>query len=302
MLAPLIAQGQPLGLLILARSEPFSTPQRPSFVLKDIPHVQDFAEQAAVAFANARSYQHLQAAHQGLQELDQLKDQFIMTASHELRTPLTTIQGYLELMEHFGDLLSSDQRQAFLDKAQRSCNELVVLLANVMDASRLTVDPGVEAAHLERVRVYETIERVMEFIGPQVSREQREVQLDIPAELAMHADPARLRQVLLNISTNALKYSPPRTPLKFAARKSGHQRVMLSVSDRGKGIALQDQARLFQRFVRLERDINSSVRGSGLGLYIARSLIEVMGGNIWVESSGIPGEGSTFYIELPSAQ
>ena len=302
MFAPLIAQEQPLGLLILARCEPFSTTQKRSFALTDVPNVQDFAEQAAVAFANAQSYQRLQAAHQGLQALDRLKDQFIMTASHELRTPLTTVQGYLELMAQYGDQVSSNQRQQFLDKAQHSCNELTVLLANVMDASRFTMDAGGDVAHLERVSVQEAVDHAVEFVEPQVRREQREVQLDIPAPLAVYADPAQLCQVLLNISTNALKYSPPRTPLKFAARRVNQERVVLSVSDRGKGIAPQDQGRLFQRFVRLDRDINSAVRGTGLGLYIVRRLIEAMGGKTWVESSGIPGEGSTFYIELPSAQ
>ena len=106
-----------------------------------------------------------------------------------------------------------------------------------------------------------------------------------------------------NLSANALKYSPPGTPLTFSARPIFGQNasVILGVTDRGKGIHPDDQSKIFQRFVRLERDLNSTVRGSGLGLYISRRLIEAMNGRIWVESSGEVGAGSTFCVQLPMA-
>lgn len=126
------------------------------------------------------------------------------------------------------------------------------------------------------------------------------MELCIPPSLAVQADPARLRQVLLNVSVNALKYSPPGSPIIFSARpiRDPVPSVVMSVIDKGNGIAPRDQDRLFQRFIRLERDLNSTIRGSGLGLYISRRLVEAMGGKIWVESSGIPGEGSSFNIQL----
>jgi signal transduction histidine kinase len=116
----------------------------------------------------------------------------------------------------------------------------------------------------------------------------------------------RLRQVLMNLCTNALKYSPVHSPIGLSARvitEHNQERdyAIISISDKGKGIAPEDQGRLFQRFVRLESDVNSPVRGSGLGLYISRRLIEAMNGKIWIESSGIPGEGSTFHVQLPLA-
>jgi signal transduction histidine kinase len=115
------------------------------------------------------------------------------------------------------------------------------------------------------------------------------------------ADPVRLRQVLLNISVNALKYSEAGTPITYTARTVFDKEpwAIVSITDKGNGIKPQDQARLFQRFVRLENDLNSSVRGSGLGLYISRRLIEAMDGKIWIESSGIPGLGATFHFQLP---
>jgi len=137
-----------------------------------------------------------------------------------------------------------------------------------------------------------------------LKRESHKVNLAVPTHLEVLADPARLRQVLVNISVNALKYSPPQTPIAFAARTlrvDGKQIVIISITDKGKGISPKDHYLLFERFVRLESDINSTVRGSGLGLYISRRLIEAMDGKIWLESRGIPGEGATFHIQLPIA-
>ncbi len=248
-------------------------------------------------------YQHLQTAHQRLRELDHLKDQFLMTASHELRTPLTSVQGYLELLAEFQDLLPAEQRRECLQKARRSCDELVVLLNNVMDVGRLEVEAGLIPAHLEHVSVQEMVQSVITLIEPHVTQQQREVHRRIPAHLCVQADAGRLRQVLLNISMNALKYSPPGTPITFATQVAidSNSEAVISVTDKGNGIAPQDQARVFQRFVRLEREMNSPIRGSGLGLYISNRLLEAMGGKIWIESTGIAGEGTSFHIQLPMA-
>ena len=170
-----------------------------------------------------------------------------------------------------------------------------------MDASRLEVEAGIRPAFLERVDVLEMVESVITLIEPQVQQEHREIQVAISSHLFVLADPVRLRQVLMNLSVNALKYSPHRTPLLFSVSQVNTQTasLVLNVTDKGKGIAPKDQGLLFQRFVRLEVDINSPVRGSGLGLYISRRLVEAMGGKIWIESTGIPGEGSTFHVQLP---
>ena len=303
ILAPLITGDTAIGLLVLARSLRPGWQEKKSFAMADMAQAQDFAEQAAVAFTNAQLYAQLRSAHRRLQELDQLKDQFMITASHELRTPLTAVQGYLELLAEYDSCLPQEQRLEFLLKARRGCDELVLLLSNVMDASRLEVEAGIRPAYMERVSVQEMIQSVIDLIEPHLTQEQREVHVHIPPHLLAMADPARLRQVLLNIAVNALKYSPPGTPLLFSARGifDNMPCAIVSVTDKGKGIKPQDQAKLFQRFVRLESDLNSSVRGSGLGLYISRRLIEAMGGKIWIESTGINGAGSTFHIQLPLA-
>jgi signal transduction histidine kinase len=301
--APLIVGNQAVALLVLARSNPPDAYRKRSYARADLEQAQDFAEQAAIAFTNAQLYQQIRLAHRQLQELDQLKDQFMITASHELRTPLTSVQGYLELLAQFGDVVPQEQRQEFLQKARRGCDELVLLLSNVMDASRLEIEAGIRPAHFESVSVYRVVQDVIMLIEPQIHQEKRQVYMHIPEHLEVRADPARLRQVVLNLCTNAMKYSEAGTSLAFAARVYSDQRpsALISVSDRGKGIKPEDQPQIFQRFVRLESDLNSAVRGSGLGLYISRRLVEAMDGRIFVESSGIPGEGSTFSIQLPLA-
>ena len=262
-----------------------------------------YAVQESIAVEHTQLYDELRDAHDRLQELDKLKDQFMITASHELRTPLTAVQGYLELLVQFGSSVQVEQQRDFLLKAQHACEELVLLLNNVMDASRLEIDAGIRPAHLECVHVLEEVQNVIALIEPQLTHERRKVGVSIPASLKVRADPVRFRQVLLNLSVNALKYSPPTTPIAFSARVVNFPvpGVIVSVIDRGKGISEHDKDRLFQRFVRLDQDLNSSVRGSGLGLYISHRLVEAMDGKIWVESKGIPGEGSQFNVQLPIA-
>lgn len=305
VLAPLISAGEPVGLLVFARSVPLGMHDKQAFGNETLSPAQDFAEQAAIALTNAHLYQHLRSTHQRLQELDELKDQFMVTASHELRTPLTSVQGYIELLAQYDGIVSPEERQEFLKKAQRSCNELVVLLGNVMDASRIESEMSIRPELLERVDVREMIESVITIIHPQLQQEHRIATIHMPSRLFVQADPIRLRQVLMNLSVNALKYSPTRTPIVYIARliENGNRAtpsVIISVVDKGKGIAPHDQSRLFQRFSRLESEINSPIRGSGLGLYISRRLVELMGGRIWMESSGVSGEGSTFHIQLPA--
>jgi signal transduction histidine kinase len=262
------------------------------------------AEQEAVAAEQANLYAELHLAHERLKELDKLKDQFMLTASHELRTPLTAIQGYLELLLTYSDTADPKIQREFLVKALHGSEELMLLFNNVMDASRLEIDAGIRPAHLEVVDVGEAIHDVLVLLEPQIEKEQRTIETCIPAGLSVQADPLRFRQVLLNLSANALKYSPAGSPLTFTACSSSEPSpsVIISVIDRGDGIEPQDQERLFQRFARLERDLNSSTRGSGLGLYISRRLVEAMGGKIWVESSGVPGAGSRFSFQLPASQ
>jgi signal transduction histidine kinase len=186
-----------------------------------------YSKQEAIAIERTQLYEGLRAAHERLQELDKLKDQFMITASHELRTPLTAVQGYLELLVQYGNAVPMEQQREFLLKAQHACEELVLLLNNVMDASRLEIDAGIRPAHLQCVQVREEVQSVIALIEPQLAHEQRKVEVSIPDSLAVRADPVRFRQVLLNLSVNALKYSPPRHLLRS---RLGSLRILFRVS------------------------------------------------------------------------
>jgi signal transduction histidine kinase len=199
------------------------------------------------------------------------------------------------------------------------------LLSSVLDAGML--EATAPQLDLRAVAVHPVVLAVLETFDPREIGEPglentgatpRAVTIHVPEALVVLADEIRLRQILINLLSNALKYSPPRSPLRISAQlvpsaqpnrrqTSGPRRVheggfvQISVRDAGLGIPPDDAPKLFNRFVRLERDIAGPVRGTGVGLYLCRTLVEAMGGRIWVESSGVTGEGSTFSFTLPAA-
>ncbi|HLI69778.1 MAG TPA: ATP-binding protein [Ktedonobacteraceae bacterium] len=289
---PLCKGQRRLGVLLLSFGRPraFSLEEKRILVM--------FARQCAAAMENAQITIALRSAYERQKELDILKDQFIVTASHELRTPLTAIQGYIELLNDYSDALSAQARTEFLQKARRGCDELALMVENIMDASRLQMET--ERLRLTPVELSSSVHHVLEILESVTTREQRQVNLAISPGLYVLADEVRLRQILLNLVSNALKYSPAGTTIQILALQ-GQGLVKVSVRDYGRGVPPEEQQRLFERFVRLERDVNSPVRGAGLGLYISKRLVEAMGGRLWVESRGIPGEGSTFSFTLQRA-
>jgi signal transduction histidine kinase len=279
-----------------------------------------FANQAAVVIEGAHLYSELRAALRQARESERVKNNFLLTASHELRTPLTAVQGYLELLGDYGATLDEASRTRFIQNARRGCDELVLLLGNVLDATHLDI----EKISLKSGPVYlaQSAQLILEILEPIIAREKRKVTLQIPEDQLIWVDELRLRQVLLNLLGNALKYTPVgscicltsecmdgeqlrelsttvRAGSPFADLPSGTF-VVLAIRDKGPGISLAEQALLFTRFTRLESARNSAQQGAGLGLYLCRQLVEAMGGRIWMQSSGVPGEGATFFVALPS--
>jgi signal transduction histidine kinase len=259
-------------------------------------------------------------------ELTALKDQFIIDANHELRTPIMALYNNLELLNMLGEGGDADLRADLLRQALRSGDGLLRVLNSVLDAGALEsqaprVEPRtVPLAPLVRA-VLETFDprEIGEPGAPTADFQKRPVTIHIPATLVVWADESRLRQILVNLFANALKYSPPGTPISivafaYADERRGSRSGMhhedgasqagvaeVSVRDQGLGIPPRDAPKLFNRFVRLPRDIAGPVRGTGVGLYLCRVLVEAMGGRIWVESTGVPGEGSAFHFTLPLA-
>lgn len=310
LFVPIRYGAEPIGLLSVQSYASHAYTRRHLELLREI------GVQAGMAITNARLNAELREALKQAQESERVKNHFLMTASHELRTPLTAIQGYLELLDSFYPSLDDEARMRFIANARRACDELVLLLGNVMDTSR--IDQDKVALTPGAVRVIQSVQVILEIMEPTLARERRQVDVQVDEQLFVWADDLRLRQVLLNIVGNAVKYSPPPSPLAISADCVSAQRlcerlslaqqtipalsgsyVVLAVRDRGPGISQEDQRRLFTRFMRLDSAINSTQRGAGLGLYLCRQLVEAMGGVIWVESAGIAGEGSTFFIAIP---
>src|SRR5258708_21006092 len=142
-----------------------------------------------------------------------------MTASHELRTPLTAVQGYIDLLEQYNASLSAEERSTFRGKAQRSSDELVLLVGNIMDASRVETD--VEQVSLCTVSLASSVMYIVEILEAIMQRENRHIQVNVPAHIMVVADELRLRQVLLNLVGNAIKYSPAGTSVDISAVTRG---------------------------------------------------------------------------------
>jgi signal transduction histidine kinase len=255
-------------------------------------------EQMAMARENARLYEDLRVAYEKLYQLDQMKDAFLSTVSHELRTPLTIVQGYVELLGEMTDEhLDPETRRVFINNVRRGCDELSLLLANIMDASTLPLDTA--TLHCKNLLLKEVCISVLDLFEQVIAQQRRELEINIPADCVVYADEMRLKQILRNLILNALRYSPEETPLRIVATFENERTlVRTAVIDRGSGVPVEKQSAIFDRFVRLERDMHGDVRGSGLGLAICQQLVEAMQGTIMVESSGVPGEGSTFSFTL----
>jgi signal transduction histidine kinase len=256
-------------------------------------------------------------------ELAALKDQFIVDANHELRTPIMALYNNLEILAALNERARPEQRARILERALSSGNAVLRLLNNVLDTSAL--EGKAPRLELRGVALAPLIRAVLETFDPSEVGDAelpsgqfaaRAVTLQVPAGTFVRADEARLRQILINLLANALKYSAPGSPIDISAgapapprrgrgahagEAASAEQVQISVRDRGLGVPQRDVAKLFERFVRLERDIAGPVRGTGVGLYMCRMLVEAMGGRIWVESSGVPGEGSTFSFVLPAS-
>jgi signal transduction histidine kinase len=243
-------------------------------------------------------------AYQQERQLNQMKDQFIRNVSHELRTPLTEIYGFLQLLHEQQGKLDSSMQTLFVEQAIHGCEDLLSLFNTILDAARINTTPP--APTLEKLSLHPIIQSIIEQCDPR-ERAEHPLSLEVPESLTVWANAEYLRQVLRNLVENAFKYTPPKAAVfirtrwnktaKDASVASSH--VCICVRDTGPGIPPEEQELLFQQFVRLKRDLSGTIRGTGLGLYLCRQFVEAMNGHIWVESSGIAGEGSSFCFTLP---
>jgi signal transduction histidine kinase len=265
----------------------------------DLVHV---ARQQALAAEQERllalqANYHIMLAYERQRQANELQEQFLLHVSHELRTPLMALGSFLELLKRYFDKLNPVERTQLLTRALANYEELVSLVNGVLDAIRVT--GAFPSARCEGVPVRRVVQEVLAHLDPQ-DVQAYTIRLQVAEQVLVWADPQSLYHVLQNLLSNVFKYVPTQTIITIeAAQPAPFSPVCLRVQDAGPGIPPEELPLLFEKFVRLKRDLGGPTRGTGLGLYICKRLVEAMGGRIWVESSGRIGEGSRFCMTLP---
>ncbi|GAB4110588.1 MAG: ATP-binding protein [Roseiflexaceae bacterium] len=227
---------------------------------------------------------------------EEMQSTFFSVISHELKTPVSIIKGYGETLARQDANWSKEVIQDGLQVIVEEADRLARQIQDLLDASRLQA--GGLRLEMSDWPLGPLAAQVAERFAPQAG-EQITFELRIPPDLpAVHADYERIREVLENLVSNAVKYSPDGGMIRIAARSDG-DRAIISVSDQGIGISYEEQQKLFRRFYRVDNRLRRSTQGAGLGLFLARAVVEGHGGRIWVESQ--PGRGSRFSFTLPLA-
>jgi signal transduction histidine kinase len=230
-------------------------------------------------------------------QLDRLKDEFVLTASHELRSPLTSVQGFAELLMLERDSLTPKQVET-VEIILDNCRHLVRLLNDLLDLARS--DAGRLAVTPKRTEVAPLIEEVVRTMRAQTEAGNQLLTQQIePGLPPIYVEADRIRQILVNLLTNAHEYSPEGASIEVTARVVGVD-VEIAVTDNGPGIPETQLDHIFERFVRGDAGLTQRVGGTGLGLAISKSLVELHGGRLEVEST--VGIGSTFSFRLPTGE
>lgn len=228
-----------------------------------------------------------------LKELDRIKSEFVANVSHDLRTPLTSIQGYVELLPRVGPV--NQQQQDFIQRVHDSMQTITELINSLLDIDNIETGFALEMMPYDIVQV---IGEAVQELEPQAKRKNQELYWYAPKSFPLvQCNPHRLRQVMDNLISNAIKYTQEGGRISVSAvEDEGH--IVVSVADTGIGIPPAQQPYIFDKFYRVESDETIGIVGSGLGLAIVKTVIEKHNGRVWVESK--PGAGSAFSFVLPA--
>jgi signal transduction histidine kinase len=307
---PLTAQGQTLGIVYVDNRV-----RTGIFTDLHAEMLQAFANQAGVAIQNARLYENLRKSMDqqlslkeeiqdketqrlALEEANKLKSDFIGFVSHELRNPLTTIRGYVQtLSADTDDSLGQEVQAEFYETIEAECDRMLDMINELLDTSRMEAGRPITLA-LKEVNLSALLHRVArsqkfyKFWTPAHS-----LDLQVPEGLPhLIADEDKLHQILSNLLSNSIKYSPDGGTICLSAQPANGG-VEVVVSDEGLGMTQEQIGKLFSMYERLEREDIKSISGTGLGLHLTKTLVETHGGKINVESE--PGKGSRFHVWLP---
>jgi GAF domain-containing protein/DNA-binding response OmpR family regulator len=271
--------------------------QLDAFTERDLQLLTTLSHHLTIIIENIRLLEEVQAANDRLTELDRLKSQFLANMSHELRTPLNAIIGFSELISDGRAGPVSPEQLDYLHNVHTGGRHLLALINDILDLSK--IQAGRMTLERQSVAVASIVAEAQAIVAPLTARKQQQFNVQLPAALpAIEVDPLRIKQVLINLLSNACKFTPAGGAVTLRVSLIDADLLLISVSDTGRGIPLVAQATLFEEFQQVG-DAADREAGTGLGLAIAQRLIELHGGKIWVESAGQPGLGSTFYFTVP---
>jgi signal transduction histidine kinase len=283
--APLLQGARSIGMVSLVRKE------TDAFSDEEIELAGLLGRLVASAVQNIRAYEAERRTVEELRRLSALRADFVSLVSHELRTPMAAVIGAARTLQQRWRELSPEHRESFLELIAGETNRLADLIGDVLDTSR--IEAGTFSFRFSEVDVARLVNDAV--ATAQVGQDEVQLRADVRALPEIRGDAERLRQVLTNLIDNAIKYSPAGGEVEVRAYQEDG-RVRIDVRDRGPGIAKEDQKLIFEKFGRVTGG-GATRPGTGLGLFIARSIAEAHGGGLEVQSA--PEQGSTFTLELP---
>lgn len=283
---PLVPNGKPLGVLLIS-----SYDDTTQFSDDDARLLDLFGDQAAAALISAEAFEEQSKAVAELERVNTVKSEFVAIVSHEFRTPLTGIQGFSEMMRD-EDLNVAEMKEyaADINKDARRLNRLV---NEMLDLSRM--ESGRINLNLEKLDLNAIVQDVVSTMQPTTPRHQFTLRLD-PALPKLSADRDKITQVVTNLASNAVKYAPDGGEVVVMTRAEGNQ-AHLMVADNGVGMPKEMLEHVFEPYSRVESGATRHIRGTGLGLPIARQIVKLHGGRVWADS--VEGKGSTFHCLIP---
>jgi signal transduction histidine kinase len=290
--APMLSEGRTIGALWIGRREVGA------FSDKELALLQTFADQAVIAIRNVRLFDEIQDKSRQLQVASENKSQFVSSMSHELRTPLNAIIGLTEMMVKNAARFGTEKAQEPLQRVNRAGTHLLGLINQVLDLSK--IEAGKLELNPQTVQLTAVIKEVIETAGQLAEQNRNRLVVDARENLgALTVDPLRLRQILLNLLSNACKFTKE-GEVRLRARRvaNGRDWIEFAVSDTGIGMTAEQQAKLFEEFSQADVTTAQRFGGTGLGLAITRKLARMMGGDVTVMSE--PGRGSVFTVRLPA--
>lgn len=281
--------GRSIGTLVNAQRRESAAGPMIDAVFMEVRERSKFEE------ALLRAKREAEAANVVAEEANKAKSQFLAVMSHELRTPLNAIGGYVQLIEMGIHGPVTEGQLSSLDRITRAQRHLLRLINDVLNLAR--IEAGRVDYALEEIEVREAIDAVMPMIEPQLAAAGLQAILELTPDLMVRADREKVQQILINLLTNAVKFTPPGGRIALTATRHDARTIVIAVSDTGIGVASEKLAGIFEPFVQV--DTHRRREGSGLGLAISRDLARGMKGDLSATSE--PGKGSTFFLTLPAA-